>query len=238
MISIGLDISKVSTALCIKKKGKILLYSYTTEKSNNIWVRETSDFINYRNINYSYLQETIYSKKEIFKLKEFNDITTLIFNDIVNNVDILDSVKISIEGFSYKSNGPIIDIVEFSTMLKYKLMTLLKGYVDIEIKSPLTLKTEACKLVYQPRIEKKGKRVIKEILHYENTSGKQATKFDKRGMMICFLDSDIDLDLKEYLLANKDEIMKLKKIPKPFDDMVDSIFLMELNDKNKNHGKS
>jgi len=229
MIKIGLDISKISTALCIDNNNKIKLYSYTTKKDNNIWITETSDFINYRFIDYKYPDEIDYSKREIIKLKEFNEITSIIFNDILDNINILDNIQISIEGYSYNSSkGPIIDIVEFSTMLKYKLLTQLKGYVQINIVSPLTLKLETCKKIYKPRIELKGKKVIKEILHYENNNGKQATKFDKRDMFLCYLDSDIKHELKDYIDYNQEKILKLKDIPKPFDDIIDSFWLCKM----------
>jgi len=232
MVFIGLDISKISTALCIERNGVIKLYSYTTKKSNNIWIKRTSDFISYRNIIYEYLKESEYSKKEISKLNEFDTITDLIVTDIFSNVKKSDKVKIGIEGYSYNSKGPIFDIIEFSTILKYKLLQKAK-HTDIEIISPLTLKTDCCKMVYEPRIEMKGKRVIKKILHYENTKGKQATKFDKWDMFYAFLDSDLDMKLKTWCNNMITDITKVKDLPKPLDDMVDSIFLMEKMKGNK-----
>ena len=82
MIFIGLDVSKISTALCIEKDEIVKLYSYTTKKANNIWVKDTSEFINYRNIIYNYNEEIDYSKSEIKKITEFDIITDLIINDI------------------------------------------------------------------------------------------------------------------------------------------------------------
>ena len=228
MIFIGLDVSKVSTALCIENNNKIKLYNYTTKKNNNIWVKNTNELINYRHLSYSYNNEKDYSKSELIKLNEFDNFTDLIINDIFDNINMLDSIKIGIEGYSYNSKGPIFDLIEFTTFLKYKLMHKLIKYTDIQIVSPLTLKTEACKFVYKPRIETTGKRIIKEILHYENNQGKQATKFDKWDMFYAFLDSNINIELKDWCINYKEEITKNKEVPKPLDDIIDAIFLKEM----------
>jgi len=233
MIFIGLDVSKISTALCIEKNDKIKLFSYTTKKDNNCWVKDTKDFINYRNIVYNYSEESDYSKSEINKIVEFDNVSNLIMNDIFDNIKLLDSVKIAIEGYSYNSKkGPIIDIVEFTTILKHKLMNKLNQYSNVQIVSPLTLKTECCKMVYKPRIEQVGKRVIKNITHLENNKGKQATKFDKWDMFYAFIDSNMNLDLNKWCKEYEKEITKNKDVPKPLDDIIDAIFLKEMIKKN------
>ena len=228
MIFIGLDVSKISTALCIENNGIIKFYSYTNKKENNIWVKKTQDFINYRFITYDYDKEKDYSKSEILKLNEFDTITDLIINDIFDNIKILDSVRVGIEGFSYNSNGPIFDLIEFTTFLKYKLIHKLPKYSEITIISPLTLKSETCKMVYKPRIELKGKRVIKEILHIENSKGIQANKFDKWDMLYALLDSNLNMKIKTWCQENKEDITKGKEVPKPIDDIIDSLWIMEL----------
>lgn len=228
MIYIGLDVSKISTALTIENNNITKLYSYTTKKNNNLWVKDTNDFIEYRHINYEYKKEKDYSKSELLKLNEFDTITDLIVQDILDNYNMLDSIRIGIEGYSYSSKGPIFDLIEFTTILKYKLLTKMISYTNIEIISPLTLKTETCKMVYIPRKEIKGKRVKKEIIHYENDKGKQATKFDKWDMFYAFLKTNIDIPLKQWCKEYEKNISKNKEIPKPLDDIIDSIFLKEM----------
>lgn len=229
MIFIGIDISKISTALCIEKDNNNIFYSYSTKKSNNIWVKNTEKYINYRNINYDYNKENDYSKSEILKIKQFDNVSNLIINDILDNINILDNIQIGIEGYSYNSKrGPIIDIVEFSTLLKHKLLKIMNKYSNIQIISPLTLKTETCKLVYKPRIEITGKRIIKEELHLENYKGIQATKFDKWDMFNALIESDINIELKDWCIENKEKITKNKELPKPLDDIIDSLWVKEV----------
>lgn len=228
MIYIGLDVSKISTALCIEKNNETKLYSFTTKKDNNIWINKTKDYINYEYITYSYLKNENYSDIEILKLKEFDQVTNIIINIILDNVDLLETVNIGIEGYSYSSKGPIFDLIEFTTLLKHKIINKISNYSNINIISPLTLKTKTCMMCYEPRIEKKGKKVIKEIQHLENKNGKSATKFDKWDMLKAFIDSNLNLKFKEWCLENLDEINKNKEVPKPIDDIVDAIFLKEI----------
>ena len=219
---IGIDASKISTAMCLDDK----LFSYTTEKDSNKWVKATNDIINYRHINYQYREIEDYSKREISKLHEFDGVSDQIINDILDNGKLLESINIAIEGYSYSSDtGHIIDLCEFTAILKHKILKRLQGYVLVEIISPLALKTRSCELVYPPKIELVGKRVIKEKKSIVNSKGKLGKDFDKWDMFYCFLDSNISSKFKDYLNFYKNEITGLKKLPKPFDDLIDSIFL-------------
>ena len=228
MIFIGLDVSKNSTAMCIEKNNIIKLYNYTTKKENNIWIKDTKPFMDFRHINYEYSNEKDYSKSEMIKLTEFDQITDLIINDIFDNINVLDGVRIGIEGYAYKAKGPIFDLIEYTTFLKYKLMTKMGKYSTIQIISPLTLKGECCRMVYKPRIEMKGKRVIKEILHYENNNGKASNQFDKWDMFHALIDSDINMELRDWCKEYKEHITKNKDVPKPLDDIIDAIFIKEM----------
>lgn len=234
MIYIGIDISKISTAICIDNNGVIKLYSYSTKNANNKWIKKLLNLINFRFIKYHYNNEDNYSDMEIKKLNEFNNITDLIIDDILKNVNN-DNIKIGIEGYSYNSKGPIFDLIEFSTILKYKLSKKLNSD-NIEIISPLTLKVETCKMVYEPRIEVIGKKIKKEKLHYENTYGKKATKFDKWDMFYCLINSKMILELKNWCVNNKTDLIKIKEVPKPLDDIVDSIFIKEFIKNKYEHG--
>ncbi len=229
MIHIGIDISKISTALCIERNNKTFLYNYTTKKKNNIWIKDTSDFINYRYIKYTYQKIDDYSEREMKKFDEFEEVSDLIINDIFDNVKLLDSISIAIEGFSFSSTaGPIIDLVELSTLIKHKIKSKVQGIVNIKIVAPLSLKTYTCESVYKPIWITKGKRVIKKIKVIQDPNAKLGRDFDKKDMFNALINSKIVLELKEHLIDNKESFLKNKELPKPIDDIIDSIFLKEI----------
>ena len=229
MTYIGIDISKNSTALCIERNNKTILFSYTTQKPNNIWIKDTSDFIFYRFVKYDYKTIKDYSEREMKKFDDFEKVSDLIINDIFDNVKILDSISIAIEGFSFSSAaGPIIDLVELSTLIKHKIKSRVQGMVKIKIVAPLSLKVFSCELVYEPIYITKGKRVIKKIKVVQDLNGKLGKNFDKKDMFEALLFSEISLDLIEHLKENKEAFLKNKELPKPIDDIIDSCFLKEL----------
>lgn len=229
MTHIGIDISKNSTALCIERNGKTLLFSYTTQNPNNIWIRDTDDFIFYRFVNYSYKDVKDYSEREMMKFDQFEEVSELIINDIFDNLNILDSVSIAIEGFSFSSAaGPIIDLVELSTLIKHKIKSKIKGMVTIKIISPLSLKVFSCELVYNPIYITKGKRVIKKIKVVQDSNGKLGKDFDKKDMLDALLISDVRIELIEHLKNRKEEYFKNKNLPKPIDDIIDSCWLCQI----------
>jgi hypothetical protein len=95
----------------------------------------------------------------------------------------------------------------------------LKTFPDamIIILPPKTIKIESCKMVYKVMDNKKVAR---------NGKGRAGGNFDKNDMFLAFLESDLDMELKNFL--NNDNIKKMKNIPKPFDDIIDSIFITEI----------
>jgi hypothetical protein len=70
-------------------------------------------------------------------------------------------------------------------------------------------------MVYKP--DKKGV--------YRNEDGKAGGSFDKKDMMRALLHFDIDVDYFNYLMKKKEDLLKPKNIPKPFDDINDSLLL-------------
>jgi hypothetical protein len=224
MVYIGMDISKISTAICVESSNKNFFFSYTTKKENNKWIKKLNKLIQFRFINYKYSKEENYSNIELLKLDEFDTITNLIIKDILKYIKNK-NIKIGIEGYSYNSKGPIFDLIEFSTLLKHKLLKYTKR---VEIISPLTLKVETCKLSYKPRKELIGKRVIKEVFHYENKDGKKARSFDKWDMFDCFLMCESNTKLKEWCIENNEDVKKVKDVPKPLDDIIDAFFIKEI----------
>ena len=69
----------------------------------------------------------------------------------------------------------------------------------------------------------------------ERSLNKAGGSFDKKDMMKALLHFDIDEDYFNYLIEKRDELLKPKNIPKPFDDINDSLLLCLVG---QNHYKS
>jgi hypothetical protein len=216
MIYVGIDISVNSTGMCVYNDNSYKLYNYTNKKENYIWIKDTTTFIKYRHFKYNYKEIDKFSDKLIQKLKDYDNYTELLIDDLKKYQDKL---IIGIEGYNYglKTTDTIIDISELSGMFKLKLIRTFND-CNIIILPPKTVKIETCNMVY-PKINKKISR---------NENGKAGGSFDKHDMLVSFLKSNIDNDLKKYLIINKDKILSMKNIPKPFDDLIDSLFIMEI----------
>lgn len=227
---VGIDISVNSTGISINKNGKMILFNFTTLKKNYIWIKKTLDNIDFEFINYTYNDIKDYSEKEIIKLREFDKVSDIIFNKIYGNIDKTQKTYIAIEGYNYglKNTSSIIDIVCLSTLIRKKLLEI-PNLEQILILSPKSIKSSACKMTYgttiTEKINKKGIKKITTIINQSPDNIKGGT-FDKKDMMKALIDLNVDDKLTEVLNKYKDELLSHKNIPKPFDDIIDSIFIM------------
>jgi hypothetical protein len=223
MIYIGIDISINSTALTIYKENKYYFYNYTKVKKNNKWIKQTSDIINYRFLDYTSNSNSNFSNNLLNKII-FNDKYSDLIIDDINSFD--DSKIIGIEGYNYglKTTDSIIDISELSSIIKLKILTKVKKLNNVHIIPPKTIKINTSNLIYK----KENNKISR------NNNGIAGGNFDKHDMMNAFMDSNIDNKLKQYLKLNIEKILSMKNIPKPFDDIIDSLFIMEIINKNIN----
>jgi len=221
---VGIDISIDSCAVSMSRKEEIIVSNFTTLKKNVGWIKKTMDLIDYEFINYTYKDIDNYTENEIMKLREFDHVTDLIFNKIVGNIDKKDNSLISVEGYNYsmRNTNSLIDIVSFSTMLRLKLLKVPK-LEKIIIISPMTLKSFACEITYGYTITKSGKKIINK-----NPSGIAGGKFDKKHMMEAFMNLGGEDKLSIVLNKYKEELLKLKNVPKPIDDLIDADFLRRI----------
>ena len=212
MILIGIDPSLNSTALSIYKDGKYLFYNYTNNKSNYKWIKNINDCVNFKFHEYSNNDD--FSESEVDKISIYDEVTDKIVYDIFNFIKD-EETKIFIEGYSYSAQaGRLIDLVTFSTLLRYKL--LKNKNITLHFIPPSSLKKYVAAMVYKP--DKKG--------IYRDDSGKAGGSFDKKDMMNVLLKFDIDELYFNYIKHNSHEILKSKNIPKPFDDINDSLLLL------------
>lgn len=218
----GLDISIDSTGLCIDGK----LYNYTTTKENYKWIKATTNYIVFRFIEINELDN--YSENEMYKLKKYNEITDLIIKDIVDNIkDKNEEIIINIEGYNYAlSPGKIIDIVTFSTLLRNKIINI-SNKIKINIVSPKSLKKQLCEKVYgfgELKLGKNGKPLKSQKVSC-NLQGIAGGSFKKPEVYRAFIESNIEHKFKNLCIDLKDELLSMSKIVKPFDDVIDAMWL-------------
>lgn len=234
---IGLDISLASTGLTIlKDDGTEFYFNYRNDDKLSKW-HKTVSFINYRS--YKKIKTEKYSDSEVIKILSYDNITNVILKDITDNISDLENTIIVTEGYSYSSSNTssLIDLVAYASLLRAKLIHL--PIADFIVKSPMTLKVETCMLTYGPIIEepkvskrKSTKPKKEKPLQCKNRMGISGGKFTKHDMMDAILECKFDTKIKTVLLPHKKELQLMKSIPKPLDDMVDSLWLA-LSEKEK-----
>ena len=230
---VGIDISKNSTGISIQRNDEIILFNFTTTKRNYVWIKKVLDNIDFEFINYTHDDIKEYSQREIIKLREFDKVSDIIFNKVFGNIDKTQRTYICIEGYNYglKNTNSIIDIVTLTTLIRKKLYDGIPNLEEIVILSPLSIKSKTCEMVYGKTIiektNKKGVKKVKEVIN-KSADGVTGGKFEKHDMLKALIDFNIDCKLTKFLKENKDELLKMKNIPKPFDDIIDSIFIMRI----------
>lgn len=210
MYIIGIDPSLSSSAISIYKDNDLKLFNYTNKKENYKWIKETKHLIDFSF--HKYVIGNNFSESEVEKIKIYDDVTDNLVNNIKNVINGED-VKIFMEGYSYSSKGKIIDLVAFSTLIRYKLLKIENS--ELNIIPPSSLKSYIGEMVYEK--DKKGV--------YRDESGKAAGNFDKKDMMVALLKLNMNFEYNKYISENKDLLLNPKNIPKPFDDMNDSLIL-------------
>jgi len=226
---IGLDISKISTAMAIENSnGENHLFNYTTKEPNYLWVKRTNEVINFRYYNYATCES--YSESEIEKLTQFVAIANDIIKDIKNTITDNYPVYIMLEGYSYGSNvGPLIDLVGIGTIIRGKLLEHVPNIKLIEVIAPLSLKTQTAEYVYGYEMVEKGKRVVRltKVVN-TNEDGVPGKSFSKHDMFKALMDAKLEVPVLEFYDIYKDDLLKMKSLPKPFDDINDAIFCKDI----------
>ena len=226
---VALDPSLISTALVVSSGDTFKMYNYCKESKVlgktgiTKWFKLAEQFITYRFIEYREFKD--YSEGELIKLKDYDKVTDMIIENILENIDHSKPTKIGIEGFSYSSSaGAIIDLVTFSTLLRKKLFD--KVSEDILVLSPSSLKLESCKLTYLPIIKEVGKKKIRQEIEYRNKSGIAGGKFTKTEMMMAIVENDKNDDYwTKHCKSSQTEILAGKNIPKPHEDINDAFLI-------------
>ena len=210
MYIVGIDPSLSSSAISIYDEKNLMLFNYTNKKSNYKWIKSSNGLIDFSFHEYSIGKD--FSESEVEKITIYDNVTENLVSNIKNVVQD-NPVKIYMEGYSYSSKGKIIDLVAFSTLIRYKLLKIDNS--ELFIIPPSSVKKGIGELVYEK--DKKGM--------YRNENGKASGSFDKKDMMNALLKLKLDYPYLKYIDENQDLLLKPKDIPKPFDDVNDSIIL-------------
>lgn len=187
------------------------------------WFKSAEQYCTYRFI--SYREFSNYSDGELIKLKDYDQITEMIINDILENIKSNEESVVGIEGYNFGATvGDLIDLVTFSTLLRKKLFDRVSE--NIIVMSPSTLKLEACKLTYEPIVKEIGKKVKRIEYEWRNKLGISGGKFTKRDMALCIIENDkINHDWFRYLKSIKSELLEVKDIQKPHEDINDAVLI-------------
>lgn len=223
---VAIDPSLISTALVVSSPNNFKMFNYCKEskvynkKGLAKWFKMAEEYIIYRFIEYREFDN--YSEGELIKLKDYDKVSDMIINDILDNIDNTIPTKIGIEGYSYSSDaGAIIDLVTFSALLRKKLFDRVSE--DIEVLSPSTLKLESCKLSYPPILKESGKKVKKITEEYRNPLGIPGGKFTKLDMYHAIIDDPNYNDpWSKHCRLIKGDMLSISKIEKPYEDVNDS----------------
>ena len=221
---IGIDCSLNSTSICIESNStnirKYYLYINLDSKSitklnkqfsvylpnENIQILDNKTIINFLNEKYTFnfinrtKKKLPYNTKEQLDIIENNKIIDIVSNDLnIQHNDI-----IGIEGFSFGSSGKsFIDLIKFNQTLRLHLIKKLNDITQFNVFAPTTIK----KIVGNGRFNKT--QMLDTLLssnHSNNT-----------------LLNHINLKDSNILFQGKN-----RKVRKPFDDIVDSFWIVKL----------
>lgn len=232
---IGIDSSKVSTAMSIKTKNNFYLFNYTTKSEGYKWIKNTSDIVKYFHFSIDINNEDDYSNSEVKKLISFSYVSNTLLKDALQHIDKNDETIIRMEGYSYGSSaGDIIDLVGIGQSIRIKLIESIPNIKKIEIIAPKRLKTLSCEYTYgkpeQVKSEKTGK-LLKKWLPSRNKQGIVGGDFTKHDMFLSMIEGNVENPLLDFYKENYEAIFNMKTFLKPFEDINDSIWLTTVSNK-------
>lgn len=165
-----------------------------------------------------------FTDSELSKFISYDQITTNIINYIKSKVvyrGFMGPCQAYIEGYSFSSTaGPLIDLVTFGTLLRYKLYTQITP--DIRVIAPSELKLYAAKLTY-PMV-KEGKKEM-----YRNREGVSGGGFKKWDMYKALVENtELNCEWVNFLREHAPDIMGKAAVPKPIEDLNDAKLMYEI----------
>jgi hypothetical protein len=221
---VTIDPSLVSTAVTINNRPfSIVSANLALNKKNEYtkWFKLSEPHCDIITIDTNYKDESVYSKLEINKLETFQKTANIILELLDNHCDDAYSTLVVIEGYSYSSAaGPLIDLVTFGTLVRSVVSK--REYTEVVILSPSTVKKLSAQLTYPPT--QKGKKI-----EYRNNQGIAGGSFKKHDMLNVLLENkEIESKWIDFLRDHQEELLAAKSIPKPIEDINDSMIMYHI----------
>jgi hypothetical protein len=228
---ITIDPSLTSTAVVVNDQK----FVYTTVDNCRTkklklkgWFEKSEDLLTIREHLATPTHE-VYQQEEADKYLHFKEIVSKIISDIKSVIgDSEDANVVAIEGYSFSSAaGPLIDLVTFGTLLRNALVSSLnlpksKPFLIIP---PTMLKLHAAKLSY----EAIPKNRAGTLFEWRNHQGVAGGSFKKHDIYKSLTDNDkLGCEWVKFLRDNEEEVMSLKAVPKPLEDMNDAKIMYEV----------
>jgi hypothetical protein len=207
---VGIDASITSTAVCIEQDGIDRYLCFTTAPKLNGWMKFLEPVVDFTLVHYDYPKD--YSESECYKLVNYSKTATAI------TTILPDCATIGMEAYSQSSDaGHLIDLVTIGTFIR---MGILAAGWDLNLYAPMTMKKQTCRIAYNKwDVKKKVWRNMEEVA---------GGSFKKHEMLKAMLDSNIKSSLSDILRERSSDILSLKAIPKPIDDLVDAFWAKEI----------
>ena len=215
---VTIDPSLTSTGVCINGAPMVFVGEHVALSKTKMkqWFERSDDHCKINLIS-KVPDDESFSLSEVSKLNFFNSVANKIIDTIDKAVISTDNTLIVIEGYSYSSAaGPLIDLVTFGTLLRYKIFERFPKW-ELIVLAPTTVKKLVAKLTYDPI--KKGKQTV-----YRNKQGVAGGSFKKHDIYKALTENNsIQCDWVNFLREFQDEVMELKSVPKPIEDINDSV---------------
>ncbi len=232
---VAIDPSLTCTAMVVNDKKFVYTtptVAHTKKGELKRWFQECEDQGIHIRVFDEIEGDLTHSELELRKLGHFSRIVDTISEDIDVFCDSSKGIVVAIEGYSYSSSaGPLIDLVTFGTLLRRTIYNRFHRSDDVagvqipklRIYQPTEVKQKAAALVY-PAIQK-GKKT-----EYRNPDGIAGGSFKKPEIYKALLHNT---NLKgdkwvEFIREQSEEILDMKSIPKPIEDINDAKTLYEI----------
>lgn len=225
---IGIDPSKVSSAIYVKSNKGEFIFSYTNRDRNYKWIKKTNDYVYYRFFEIEKGKD--YADQELKNLISFSYVSTIMIRDVLSSIDKDENTYLRMEGYNYNTYKPgdIIDLVAIGQSIRIKMVENLPNVKEFNIIAPKKLKTSSCEYAYGPpqqmKSEKTGK-LLKKWIPSKNKEGIKGGDFTKKEMFKAMIEGEVESPIYNFYKENFDELINLKNIIKPFEDINDAIWL-------------